>query len=161
MKIIIVLTLIILIVLVINYTLYKRELILASPVKGQVMINGEPAALAEINQEIVFSWRDKIFKAETKSDMAGNFSLSAITHREVLAHLLPHQPNIKQTIFITYNGVEYPAWFFDKSDYLLLSEIDGKPINLVCELTNKKDYLIQGQEESLGNVPYGICRLTE
>ena len=134
---------------------------MASPVKGQVMINGEPATFAEINQEIIFSWREKIFKAETKSDMDGNFSLPAITYREVSAHLLPHQPNIRQTILISYNGVEYPAWFFNKSDYLLLTELEGKSVNLVCELTNEKDYLLPSQDKSSSNVPYGICRLIQ
>ena len=63
--------------------------------------------------------------------------------------LIPAQPSIRQKLVIRYQGVEYEAWSHGKHDYDANSELDGKPLRLVCDLATAPDF--EGTH-------YGICR---
>lgn len=126
------------------------RLVLFSEVHGTVLKNGKPVAGAEIVQKVV--WSDdanEIPPQRAVTDKAGTFSFPAIEHRAGLLRLIPAQPIMLQKILIHYQGAEYIAWQHSKGSYNANTELDGRPIRLVCELTRQPDY--EGKH-------YGICK---
>jgi hypothetical protein len=67
--------------------------------------------------------------------------------RSLSASLLPHEPNVRQTILIKHQGKTYDAWFFNKGDYEENDEL-RRPIRLVCRL--------ESEPTRRGEV-FGIC----
>jgi hypothetical protein len=56
---------------------------------------------------------------------------------------------VLQKITIRYEGRDYTAWRHTKNSYEPDSELDGKPLDLECELTRAPDF--EGTH-------YGICK---
>lgn len=126
------------------------RLVLFSEVHGTVLKEGQPVAGAELLQKVV--WSDEEEKNRTQhmvTDSNGVFGFPAIESNAGLLRLIPAQPTIQQTIVIRYQGVEYVAWLHGKGSYHTNTELDGRPIKLICELTRQPDY--EGKH-------YGICR---
>ena len=126
------------------------RLVLFSEVHGTVLNEGKPAAGAELLQKVV--WSDNEAKNSTRhtaTDKNGAFGFPAIESNAGLLRLIPAQPTIQQTIMIRYQGVEYVAWLHGKGSYNANTELDGRPFNLLCELTRRPDY--EGKH-------YGICK---
>ncbi|KVV34814.1 hypothetical protein WK81_29825 [Burkholderia ubonensis] len=126
------------------------RLVLFSEVHGTVLKEGKPVAGAELLQKVV--WSDDENKNPTRhtsTDKNGAFGFPAIESNAGLLRLIPAQPTIQQTIVIRYQGVEYVAWLHGKGSYNANTELDGRPINLLCELTCQPDY--EGKH-------YGICK---
>lgn len=123
----------------------KVEAILFSPMEGQVTLNGEPAAGARLS--LYIAWKDK--KGETFeyfTDESGFFKIprhSVVYRQTILAQLV-----IAQKITVEYKGTSYDVWVFSKMEPADFTELDGQPINLVCELTNS-ERIIRGNR-SLG-----------
>ncbi|MGB5937837.1 MAG: carboxypeptidase-like regulatory domain-containing protein [Rhodanobacter sp.] len=128
----------------------SSRLVLFSEVHGTVLRNGVPIAGAQIRQEVVWSDdKDEIPARETVSDGSGRFSFAAVERRPGALRVVPHQPVILQKLIIRYDGVDYPAWRHTKNSYGENSELDGRPMQLVCELSREPDF--EGTH-------YGICR---
>jgi hypothetical protein len=128
----------------------SSRLVLFSEVHGTVLKDGVPLAGAEIRQEVVWSDnKDEIPARETASDGNGRFSFPAVEHTAGALRVVPHQPVILQKLIIRYNGVDYPAWRHTKNSYEENSELEGKRMDLVCELSREPDF--EGTH-------YGICR---
>lgn len=126
------------------------RLVLFSEVHGTVLKEGKPVAGAELLQKVVWSDdEDKSRTQHTVTDSNGAFGFTAIESNAGLLRLIPAQPTIQQTIVIRYQGVEYVAWLHGKGSYNANTELDGRPLHLVCELTRQPDY--EGKH-------YGICR---
>jgi hypothetical protein len=126
------------------------RLVLFSEVHGTVLKNGKPVAGAELVQKVVWSDNEnEIAPQRTMTDQAGAFSFPAIEHSAGLLRLIPAQPTMLQEIVIRYEGAEYIAWQHGKNSYNANTELDGRPIRLVCELTRQPDY--EGKH-------YGICK---
>lgn len=126
------------------------ELYLFSAVDGLVVKEGKPVNGAVINQQYRWPWKDMSGHQQIITNETGQFSFPAIIKNSLLGSLLPHEPIIRQTITIQYQGETYQAWLYDKGNYDEYGELDGKPISLYCELTSP---LIHS-----GDV-YGICQL--
>lgn len=125
------------------------RLVLFSEVHGTVLKEGKPVAGAELTQTVVWSDnKDEIPSRHAVTDANGAFSFQVIEHKAGVLRIVPHQPVMLQKIIISYQGVEYTAWRHTKDSYDLNSEMNGKPINLVCELTREPDF--EGTH-------YGIC----
>ncbi|WP_028225395.1 carboxypeptidase-like regulatory domain-containing protein [Paraburkholderia ferrariae] len=125
-------------------------LVLFSEVHGTVLKDGKPVAGAEVVQKVVWSDNeDEIPSQRAITDPGGAFSFPAVERRSVLLHLLPHQPVVIQKIVIRYQGAEYEAWRHTKGSYEINSELDGRPLKLVCELSRQPDF--EGTH-------YGICK---
>jgi hypothetical protein len=125
-------------------------LILCSEVHGTVLKDGKPVAGAELVQRVV--WSDDVNEIppqRTVTDGAGTFSFPTIQRKAGLLRLIPAQPIVQQTIKIHFEGREYIAWMHGKTSYDANTELEGRPIKLVCELTREADY--EGRH-------YGICR---
>jgi hypothetical protein len=126
------------------------RLVLFSEVHGTVLKDGVPVEGAEISQEVVWSDnKDEVPPRHTLSDKGGRFSFSVVERNPGVTRLVPHQPVILQKLLIRYDGVEYTAWRHTKNSYDENSELDGRPLNLACELSREPDF--EGTH-------YGICK---
>lgn len=126
------------------------RLVLFSEVHGTVLKDGAPVQGAKVLQEVVWSDnKDEIPARETVSDDSGQFSFPAVEHNAGALRVVPHQPVILQKLIIRYGGVDYPAWRHTKNSYEENSELGGKRMELVCELSREPDF--EGTH-------YGICR---
>lgn len=126
------------------------RLVLFSEVHGTVLKDGKPVAGAEVIQKVVWSDNENdIPRQRAITDETGTFSFPAIERRAGLLRLLPAQPTMQQELLIRYQGAEYIAWQHGKGSYNANTELDGRPIRLVCELTRPPNY---------ERKHYGICR---
>jgi hypothetical protein len=127
------------------------RLVLFSEVHGTVLMDGKPVAGAELVQKVVWSDNaNEIPVRRTMTDAAGTFSFPAIERKAGLLRLLPAQPTMLQEILIRHQGAEYIAWQHGKNSYNANTELDGRPIRLVCELTRQPDY--EGKHYGVGQV---------
>jgi uncharacterized GH25 family protein len=125
-------------------------IVLFSEVHGTVVRDGKPVAGVELIQTVVWSENEEEIPSQhTVTDGNGTFRFAAIERGAGLRRLIPAQPAMLQTILIRYQGVEYVGWRHGKLSYDANSELDGRPLNLVCELSQRPD--------REGNY-YGICR---
>lgn len=126
------------------------DLVVFSPVQGQVLHNGAPVAGAVVERHFRFVWGDEEATDQVVTGPDGAFSLGVIQRRNFWASWLPHQPGIRQTVLIRHGGQVYKGWLHHKGDYLLNSEWGGRPARLVCRL--------EAEPTSQGD-GFGICVL--
>ena len=127
------------------------RLVLFSRVQGVVLDHGVPVPGAQLSQKIVWSDDDaENTEVRTHTDARGHFGFEAITHSAGITRLVPHAPMILQTIRISHAGQDYVAWKHGKQTYDDNSELGGKPILLVCDLSNAPEQV---------DYHYGICRV--
>lgn len=128
----------------------SNQLVLFSDVQGTVLNNGKPVQGAELIQETVWSDnKNDVPQKQTQTDAQGRFHFPEVERSAGAIRMVPHQPVILQKIIIHYQGVEYMAWRHTKNSYEANSELDGKPLELECELTREPDF--EGTH-------YGICK---
>lgn len=126
------------------------RLVLFSEVHGTVLQGGRPVEGAELIQTVVWSDNEKKNPVQkTMTDGKGAFWFSPIEHRAGLLRMIPAQPVMLQKIVIRYQGAEYIAWRHGKMSYDANTELDGCPLNLVCELSRGPSH--EGKH-------YGICK---
>ena len=127
------------------------RLVLFSEVNGVVLREGKPVAGAELIQRVVWSDDpDEIAPQHTTTDGTGAFRFPPIERSAGLRRMVPAQPMMLQTITIRFEGREYLAWRYGKDSYDNRSELDGRALNLVCELTRAPEH--EGKH-------YGICKV--
>lgn len=123
---------------------------LFSGISGHVLLNGEPVSNAKVIQTYNSSLKkDSI---TTKTDKNGNFQFDAV-YTNTIRKYAPVEPTIHQEILIQYDGNEYEAWVTFKHIWKENSELDGKPINLICELTEEATTKSSGLKKISG-----ICK---
>jgi len=123
---------------------------LFSEVNGAVFAGGVPVAGAEVEQFYKWENSNKSSEKSIETDSNGRFRFDAILDNSVFTTILPSNPVIQQKIFIRYDGKEYEAYLFMKKNYDINGELDGKPLDLVCELDNRAS-----REGGF----YGVCTL--
>jgi len=105
---------------------------------------------AELIRTVVWSENEtEIPPQGTVTDEKGIFRFPAIERAAWLRRLIPSQPMMHQTIVIRYQGAEYVAWEHGKDSYDANTELDGRPMKLVCELNRQPD---------MEGTHYGICK---
>ncbi len=124
------------------------KMVIFSPVNGRVLLNGAPVAGAAIEREWKWAWKDETGSDRATTSHEGQFSLPLVEQGSFLGSFLPHTPSVRQTILIKHEGKTYKAWMFDKEDYKLNGELQGKPIRITCRL--------ESQPVRHGDV-FGIC----
>jgi len=135
---------------------------LFSPVKGKVVLKGQPVVGAVIKRSYDWAWKNQKGHDETTTDQNGEFSLPAIYGTMVLGSVLPHEPVIEQTINIQYQGKTYEMWYTRKHNYsengeLVYSEngdLTYRKIDFLCDLGDTP----QRHEEGIVGY-FGIGRL--
>jgi hypothetical protein len=126
--------------------------ILFSNVHGVVLERGKPVPGALVTRYFNFGLTDESKTDTTRTDSNGVFTFPQIGRLSLLASIVPAQPDVPQKISITHGGKEYLAWLFTKKNYDANGELRGKPIDMVCELTNERTY---DPETKV----HGICQL--
>jgi hypothetical protein len=126
------------------------KLVFFSEVHGIVLDHGQPIMGADIERSFKSDWRGKNGVDYTRTDKDGKFHFGAVAESSVLAKLVPHQPVISQKILIKLNGKAYEAWLSGKTNYDENGELNGKPINMICDIATEPSYQ---------NKFYGICRV--
>ena len=124
------------------------KMVIFSPVNGKVLLNGSPVAGAVVEREWKWAWKDETGSDRAATAADGQFTLPLVERGSLLGSLLPHTPSVRQTILIKHEGKRYKAWMFDKEDYKLNGELQGKPIRITCRL--------ETQPVRRGEV-FGIC----
>ena len=125
---------------------------LFSPVKGKVVLNGEPVVGAVIERNYDWAWGNKKGSDETTTDQNGEFSLPAIYGTMILGSVLPHEPVIEQTINIQYQEKTHEAWFTNKRlycengelPYSVNGELTYRNIDILCELGDTPQWHEEG-----------------
>lgn len=128
-----------------------RNWVLFSEVHGTVLRHGKPVEGAEVIETARISADDtknRVQRAVTDAD--GKFHFPAIVKQlGWLWRISPGQPVVNQSIVIRFEGVEYEGWKHGKLTFAANTELDGQPLDFVCELTDKP--------EAVGT-HYGLCR---
>ncbi|WP_206950664.1 carboxypeptidase-like regulatory domain-containing protein [Trinickia acidisoli] len=125
------------------------RLVLFPEVSGVVLKDGKPVVGAELVQKAVWSLReDKNPVQRTITGADGAFRFPAIQRAAWLRRLIASQPMVHQTITIRDEGVEYLAWMHGKDSYDPNTELDGKRLNLMCELTRSPE--MEGTHYGIG-----------
>lgn len=123
----------------------KKEAILFSPMKGQLTLDGVPAAGANITLWI--KWKNsegKYFRFV--SDENGFFEIPE--YKDSYKESAIAQIVITQEITVEYLGEKYLIWALSKTNTHLFGELGGAPKGLKCELksdlepTRSNDVLI-------------------
>jgi hypothetical protein len=119
-------------------------------VRGVVTDRGKPIEGAEIERSFHAAMQDEKGLDLTRTDVSGHFLFKKITKSSSLLSMLPHEPVIGQNIIIKVGGKEYMAWQYVKHDYDDNGELNGKPIDIICDIAS--------DPAKQGGI-YGICRL--
>lgn len=116
-------------------SLFGTEVVLFSPMEGIMTYEGKPAANAKITRLII--WKGDEGETDTfYTSESGEFELPVKKVKvriPVFAEFV-----LTQEISVFYEGQEFSIWVRGKQDLNEYGELGGKPINLRCELTDKR-----------------------
>jgi hypothetical protein len=138
------------IAILLGYPSRAKALVLFSPVDGIVTQAGRPVMGATITRSYDWAWGNEQNSDSTVSNSMGHFSFPGINGRSWTASFIPHEPVITQIITIEVMGQRYEAWMLSKHNYDLNGELQGKPINLLCEIL---------KQPMRYETHYGLCTL--
>lgn len=114
---------------------FGKKVCVFSAVNGKVVQQGEPIINATIRR--TYTWDSKDYTDEVSTDENGYFSFPEKFESSVWA-FFPHNPSIIQFVKIQVENNEYQAWGFQKGNYDVNGELDGKPMKLLCDLDSPK-----------------------
>lgn len=127
---------------------------LCSKVEGVILRDGAPVENVKVKRNFNWHWGNKKNSQTVLTDSDGRFRFSEETTSSLTAKLIPHEPVIEQKIVFTLDGVDYDGWFYTKHNYDNNGELNGKPLNFTCELSEEPQYRpTYGLHEA-----FGICR---
>lgn len=131
---------------------FSKTLTLFSEVEGTVVMDGQPVAGVQVEQEHHWHWKDQHGTVTVTTDAQGRFRFPAVTATSWTAGLLPHEPVIGQRITLRYQGKTHKGWVMSKRNYDAQGEVPGHALRLICDL---------GEEPAAHpeTETFGICRL--
>jgi hypothetical protein len=120
----------------------EEEVVLCSPIEGRLTYKGQPVKGARIERLLI--WKDDVGEKDyANSDEEGRFQLPLKEASLAVSPLA--QFVVAQEIVVLYDGEEYPIWVKAKREKGIYEELDGKPTNLICELTDDLKTVRQGR----------------
>jgi len=131
---------------------FGLKLCVFSAVEGKVLREGKPIPNALVKR--TYDWDGENITDEVTTDDDGNFSFNNQYQKSLFA-IFPHNPSVGQFIKIYIDDKEYQAWGFQKGNYDVNGELDGKPMKLLCDLDSPK----QTHKASEFKNYVGICEL--
>jgi len=132
-----------------SHMAFGTTLTLFSELNGRlVTTQGEPVPGAQIKRTWKWAWNSSEGEDTTTTDQDGRFRFDKVTGSSWTAGILPHEPSVFQEI--TTQGEDGPVilWYARKSSYEDMSELEGRPFRLVCQLS---------KEPIEGALFYGTC----
>lgn len=124
--------------------------VMFSAVQGVVLKDGKPLPGVKVVRTFNWAWNDATQKDEAITDTSGKFRFETAKRISLITSIFPHEPVIDQEIIIHHENKKYTAWFFAKRDYEENGELNGKKINIKCDINTPEGY-------NLGNKVWGIC----
>lgn len=119
-----------------------------SHVKARLTRNGKPLQKVKVIRR--WEWND-LKEDSTTTDDDGNFEFPAVFERSV-TRLLPVELVIAQGLYVNVDGKETQFWSNSKREPEENAEFRGKPISLMCELTNEMKIY-----EDFGSIMRTLC----
>lgn len=111
----------------------EEEVVVSSPMEGKITFNNKPVAGAKVERKL--KWKDDTWETDTTTtDEQGNFSLPMVKDNVTLSKISTFV--MAQEIRVYHEGTEYPIWAKAKHDKGIYGELDGRPSNFRCELTD-------------------------
>src|SRR5688572_12294402 len=104
-----------------------------SAVRAQLTLNGEPVKNATVIRR--WEWKD-LQEETTKTDEKGYFELPAVFESSI-SRMLPVELVIAQGLYVVIEEEERKFWSNSKREPEENAEFLGRPISLVCELTDE------------------------
>ena len=105
-----------------------------SPVSGTLTKDEKPVS----NAKIIRRWEhESLEQDETSTDENGNFFFPEV-RRRTLVQLLPAEFVVAQQIAVVHEGEEIVIWSNSKRDSAKNSELGGRDLDLLCDLTNEE-----------------------
>lgn len=119
-----------------------------SHVKAKLTKGGEPLA----NAKVIRRWEWQELREEsTTTNNEGEFEFPAIFERSI-TRFFPSELIIGQALYVIVEGEEQKFWSHAKRQPEENSEFKGKPISLICELTNESKL-----HEEFGSAMLTLC----
>ena len=100
---------------------------------------------------VLYKEEGRIPQTSVVSDDEGKFVFAQVSANES-PKLLPGEVTVTQRLVIRYQGQEFEGWNHGKRGKEARTESNGKPLRLVCELSN---------EPGVVGHSFGICHLQE
>lgn len=108
-------------------------LILCSPFNGRAMTqDGQVVAGLKLERKWKWGWNGKEGSDYVTTNDKGEFSFPVVSGSSLLASLLPHEPDVMQTITAFADSGPVEIWAASKKTYKLNSELTGRPIKVKC-----------------------------
>ena len=117
-------------------SIFGKKVCVFSAVEGIVIQDGEPIKNAIIKR--TYTWDGNDITDEIKTNEKGEFSLPEKYESSIWA-FFPHNPSIIQFIKVYVNDVEFQAWGYQKGNYDSNGELNGKSMQLLCDLDSPKE----------------------
>jgi hypothetical protein len=116
------------------FTKTEEEVVLFSEMEGHITFKGQPVSNVKIERWI--KWKDDVGEKDSVvTDSKGFFRLP--TRKEIVKSSGISQFVVAQEIRVYYQSTEYPIWAKAKREKQEFSELNGKPVNFRCELTEE------------------------
>lgn len=113
----------------------SATLVLMSGMDGRlVSASGAPAANTRLVRTWHWAWTDTRGQDETTTDAQGRFRFPPVTGRSMSARLMPHEPDILQTITAQAASGPVEIWSARKANYRENGELQGQPLHVLCGL---------------------------
>jgi hypothetical protein len=123
-----------------------------SQVKAQLTLNGEPLK----NATVIRRWEWNALREEqTQTDHEGYFEFPAIFGSSI-SRFLPVEIVIAQGLYAIVEGEEMLLWSNSKRTAEENAEFNGRPISLLCELSNEMEI-----NREYGSQMYTLCNWGE
>lgn len=117
------------------FTKPEEEVILFSEMEGHITFHGQPVKNAKIERRV--NWKDEVGDKDFfNTDDNGYFHLPEI--RQSLKLNKISQFVVGQEVKVIYDGEEHFIWVMGKMSKHKYGELEGKPINFRCELTDEE-----------------------
>lgn len=114
-----------------------RKIVYSSPVEGFVHWQGKPLANIKVTRLLQSGgFENGENRDHVQTDAQGRFNFDVVQERRFLRpDLLSANPSVLQMMWLSYEGIEYTFWSFDKLDFDLGTEAIGGVLRIECDLS--------------------------
>lgn len=112
----------------------EEEVILCSPMEGKLTYNGKAVTNTKLERKI--TWKDDT--EETDTTYTNDKGIFHFPLKKSIIKINPFsQFVVHHEITVNYQDKEYQIWTMGKLGKQIYSELNGKPVNFRCELTDE------------------------
>ncbi|HEX4842608.1 MAG TPA: DUF6795 domain-containing protein [Limnobacter sp.] len=114
-----------------------KKIVYCSPIEGVVHWAGKPLADVTVTRELYSGgFKNNKYEDRATTTTNGKFGFAVVEERRLFRpDLLSSSPSVAQIISLSYEGIRYGIWAFNKLDYLPGTESIGGFLKLNCDLS--------------------------